>query len=64
MGMGKNMILTVLIIPGALGAEPKLQLRIGFVRPPADSAFVLRNAAGAPPDIPLKLLAPVYLLRI
>ncbi len=40
MGMGKNMILTVLIIPGALGAEPKLQLRIGFVRPPADSAFV------------------------
>ena len=57
------MFLTVLIIPIAFRAEPELHFRTVHFRPGADRAFMFGDAAAAP-DIPFKLLPPVYLLRI
>ena len=40
--MGKQMILTILIITVTLGTEPELKLRIAFLSLSTDSAFMSR----------------------
>ena len=61
MGMCKQMILAILIIPVALGAEPKLQIFVILVRLPADSTFMPGNMRIAF-DVLLKLCPPLHLL--
>ena len=64
--MCKQMILTVLVIPLALGAIAKLKRRIVAFRPSADRAFVPRATwihSSALPHLRLELLPAVYLVR-
>ena len=61
--MGKQMLLAILVVALALGAEPELQLRAVQLRPPADGALVLRHP-GRPPGLLAIGLPPVDLLRI
>ena len=64
MRMRIQMFLTIFIIPVALRAEPKLHIRTIHLSPTADCTFMLGYTAASTSDIPLKLLPPVYLLRI
>lgn len=63
MGMGIQMFLTVLIVPIALRAEPKLHLRAVHFRPAADGTFMLGDTRISS-HVPLELLPPVNLFGI
>ena len=56
MGVGKNMILAIFIIPLAFGTKPEFQLRIGFLRPAAHGAFMPGDSGGLF-HFPLKFLS-------
>lgn len=56
------MLLTVFIVAVALGTKSKFQLRIGLVRPAADSAFVLCDRRVAV-YLPFIFILPLHLLR-
>ena len=61
--MGKQMILTVLIIPVALGAIPEYQIVSVLLRPSANRAFVDGGLFRPLLHAPGICLSPVYLLR-
>ena len=58
-----EMFLTILIVSVALRAEPELHLRAVHFGSAADRALMLGDTRTSP-HISLKLLPPVYLLRI
>ena len=60
--MGKQMVLTVLIVAVAFGTESKFQLGIGLIRPAADGAFMLCHHM-CPVYLAFKLMLPFYLFR-
>ena len=60
--MCKEVILTILIIAVALGAEAELQIRIILLGPSAESAFVPCNPGGIDLHRSLELISPLDLL--
>lgn len=63
MFMGKQMILTILIITITFGTETELKGRVILLCSSADSAFMLRDRAVAL-HLALKLRSAFHLLRI
>ena len=62
--MGKQMLLTILIIAVAFGAKTKFQCGVRLFRLAADRTFVLCDAGtGIMSDLALKLCAAFHLFR-
>ncbi len=61
MNMGKQMILTILIVSLTFRTKPEFQLRVGFLRSAADRTFMPGDLYGMF-HFSLKVLPSLYLL--